>query len=88
MELDLKKKIIIGIIIVAVLGIVVYLYYDYANSNEESINIDVEEDNEFEIGQLENSSTKITEEESEDIIIIHITGAIKNPRNCKNERWR
>ena len=88
MELDLKKKIIIGIIIVAVLGILVYLYYDYANSNEESINIDVEEDNEFEIGQLENSSTKITEEESEDIIIIHITGAIKNPRNCKNERWR
>ena len=88
MELDLKKKIIIGIIIVAVLGILVYLYYDYANSNEESINIDVEEDNEFEIGQLENSSTKITEEESEDIIIIHTTGAIKNPRNCKNERWR
>lgn len=88
MELDLKKKIIIGIIIVAVLGILVYLYYDYANSNEESINIDVEEDNEFEIGQLENSSTKITEEESEDIIIIHITGAIKNPRNCKNKRWR
>ena len=83
MELDLKKKIVIGVVIVVVLGILIYLYYDYANSKEESIEINFAEDDELEIGQLESDVTENDEGKSEEIIIIHITGAIKNPRNCK-----
>ena len=83
MELDSKKKIVIVVVIVVVLGILIYLYYDYANSKEESIDINITEDDGFEIGKLENNITKNSEEKGEDIIIIHITGAVENPRNCK-----
>ena len=41
MELDLKKKIIIGSFITLVLLILGYLYYDYINrNNDNSINIE------------------------------------------------
>ena len=83
MELDSKKKIVIGIVIIIVLGILIYLYYDYANSKADSIDINVTEDDEFEKEQLESNIMRNNEEKGENIIIIHITGAVKNPRNCK-----
>lgn len=87
MELDLKKKIIIGAFIAVVLIISCYLYYEFINNSNNTINIenDFEEDGEksgSKKDKLENG--KNTNEEN--IIIIHIAGAVKNPRNCENKR--
>ena len=79
MELDLKKKIIIGSFITLVLLILGYLYYDYINrNNDNSINI------ENDLGKEETKSEREAKEEN--IIIGHLAGAVKNPRNCKNKR--
>ena len=88
MELDLKKKIIIGSFITLVLLILGYLYYDYINrSNDNSINI------ENNLGEEETKSSLAKnfllnerDAKEENIIIVHLAGAVKNPRNCKNKR--
>ena len=77
MELDFKKKIIIGIFIVIVLGISGYLYFDYINNTEVS-NIEIE--------NLQNTKENNTEDniidkkdEQENLIIVHIAGSVINP---------
>lgn len=80
MELNTTKKIIIGGFIVIVIAIFGYLYFDYKSSNN-AADITSGKEGDIEIVEKE----KITKEE-DDIIIVHITGAVNDPRNCKNER--
>lgn len=88
MELDFKKKIIIGAFIVVVLAISGYLYYDYTNNNNTD-NINIEDDiNEVQSnigGEIENKLLENSSASNEDIIIVHVSGAVNNPRNCKNK---
>lgn len=87
MELDFKKKIIIGGFIAVILLIFGYLYYDYINSSSNTIYIESgseEEQNKSGIAKNLILNEKDTKEDN--IIIIHIAGAVKNPRNCENKR--
>lgn len=81
MELDFRKKLIIGGFIVVVLAVFAYLYYDY-KENEKVTSFSIEESEVDEIKESEISKNE--NEKKEDIIIIHITGAVNNPRNYKN----
>lgn len=81
MELDFKKKIVIGIFIVIILAISAYLYYDYMNDGAKISIEESETENE-----IVKSDVRENEEKDENIIVIHIAGAVNNPRNCKNSR--
>ena len=71
LEISKKQKIILIFLgIVAIIGIA---YYSYVSSKEENLN--VSDTNELEI---ENSSNEIDEEEAENKIKVHISGAVKN----------
>ena len=62
-----------------------YLYYEYINNNNTSdINIEntLDEDNQNKSSVVEKAILK--EKKDEDIIIVHIEGAVCNPRNCKD----
>lgn len=83
MDLDLKKKVIIGCLIGIVLLISGYLYYDYINSNSDnSINIENSSKEEQKSGLVKNIMSNENDTKEDNIIIIHIAGAVKNPRNC------
>ncbi len=81
MELDTRKKVIIGGFIVIVIAIFGYLYFDYKSSNN-AADITSGKEGDIEIVGKEKST-----KEDDDIIIVHITGAVNNPRNCKNKGW-
>ena len=83
MDLDLKKKVIIGCLIGIILLISGYLYYDYINSNSDnSINIENSSKEEQKSGLVKNIMSNENDTKEDNIIIIHIAGAVKNPRNC------
>ena len=81
MELDTRKKVIIGGFIVIVIAIFGYLYFDYKSSNN-AADITSGKEGDIEIAGKEKST-----KEDDDIIIVHITGAVNHPRNCKNKGW-
>ena len=71
LEISKKQKIILIFLgIVAIIGIA---YYSYVSSKEENLN--VSDTNEL---QVENQSNEIDEEEAENKIKVHISGAVKN----------
>ena len=87
MELDFKKKLIIGCFIAVVLLISGYLYYEYVNSSNNTDTIienSVDEDGNG-VGVKKAILNEI-ETKEENIIIVHIAGAVCNPRNCKDKR--
>lgn len=88
MEFDLKKKVIIGCFIAAVLLISGYLYYEYINSSSDnSINIENNsEQKELKSGLEKNLASNEKDIKGDNIIIIHIAGAVKKPRNYKDKR--
>ena len=63
-----------------------YLYYEYINNNNNTSDINIEntldEDNQNKSSVVEKAILK--EKKDEDIIIVHIEGAVCNPRNCKD----
>ena len=78
MELDFKKKIIIGAFIALVLGISGYLYFDYINNSEvSSVEPQISEKSEVQNSLVENTEDK--DEKEENIIIVHISGCVLNP---------
>lgn len=81
MELDTRKKVIIGGFIVIVIAIFGYLYFDYKSSNNAAYITSGKE------GDIEIAGKEKSTKEDDDIIIVHITGAVNNPRNCKNKGW-
>ena len=88
MELDFKKKIIIGCFAAVVLLISGYLYYEYLNSNNTGtiIESNIDEDSENKSSVVKKAVLNEIETKEENIIIVHIAGAVCNPRNCKNKR--
>lgn len=86
MELDFKKKIIIGCFVAVVLLISGYLYYEYINSNNPGtiIESNSNENSEDKGSVVKKAVLNEIENKEEDIIIVHIAGAVCNPRNCKN----
>lgn len=77
MELDFKKKIIIGAFISIVVLILGYLYYDYIN-NSNTASIEIEENtNESNKNIVEKNLEK--NETQDEQIIVHIAGAVNKP---------
>lgn len=70
--LDKKQIIIIGAVILAVVGIICYYFYTNLQNNEEEI-IEIEEEN---VIEEKNEQINIQTEEQ---IIVHIAGEVKNP---------
>lgn len=86
MQLDLKKKIIIGSFICIIILISGYLYHDFTHDNyDDNINIDVNEYKNNGInenkGQLEESEKTTLKDKivGDNVIIVHIAGAVKKP---------
>ena len=84
MELDFKKKVIIGICVFVILGMSIYLYYDYASSKQDMNEDDVFENNKIDFFSEESNKSEENKDNinNGEVIIVHITGAVKNQRNC------
>ena len=81
MELDFKKKIIIGLFFTVIILISIYLYYDYVNNNSNDIITEnnIEKEDERKTNDLEKTINNEIKSKDENIIIVHIAGAVVNP---------
>ena len=72
-----QNKLIIFLAIILVIGVIFFIY----NKDDNAVTL---EEN-IMVGNYQESKNQTSKEEkeTEDILVVHVTGEVKNPRNCK-----